>query len=355
MSTNNLYNVNIVSEKLLPTPGEVKERALASATAMERVRSSREVVKAILDRRDPRLLLVIGPCSIHDPQSALEYASRITQLSREIGDVFFVVMRTYFEKPRTTVGWKGFINDPGLDDSFRIEQGLIRARELLVKINELGISAGTEALDPITPQYIQDLVTWTAIGARTTESQTHREMASGLSTPVGFKNGTDGSIEIAISALKSVCYPHAFLGINLDGQCAVFQTKGNRYGHIVLRGGAASPNYDSVNVARCEEALRVAGLAANLMIDCSHGNSLKNHALQPRVLEDCVGQILSGNRSIIGFMMESHLSEGSQSIPKDLSQLRYGVSVTDSCLGWEATAESLRRAHERLKGSPRFA
>jgi 3-deoxy-7-phosphoheptulonate synthase len=258
-------------------------------------------------------------------------------------------MRVYFEKPRTTVGWKGLINDPFMDDSFHIEKGLHMARELLLHLAEMGLPTATEALDPITPQYLSDLITWTAIGARTTESQTHREMASGLSTPLGFKNGTDGGLTVAINALHSAALGHHFLGINQEGQCAVFRTRGNRYGHIVLRGGNGRPNYDSVSIALAEKELAKAKLPVNIAVDCSHANSNKDPELQPRVAENCVNQIIEGNRSIVALMLESNLHPGRQQIPSDLSQLQYGVSVTDPCIGWETTEKLLRSAREKLK------
>jgi 3-deoxy-7-phosphoheptulonate synthase len=258
-------------------------------------------------------------------------------------------MRVYFEKPRTTVGWKGLINDPDMDDSFRIETGLYLARELLRELAELGLPTATEALDPITPQYLSDLITWTAIGARTTESQTHREMASGLSTPVGFKNATDGSLSVAINALHAASRPHHFLGINQSGQSAVFRTRGNRYGHVVLRGGGGRANYDSVSIAITEKELTAAKLPLNIAVDCSHGNSNKDYALQPLVAENCTTQIVDGNCSIVALMLESHLNAGSQPIPQDLSKLKYGVSVTDACIDWPTTEKLLRDVRVRLK------
>ncbi len=278
----------------------------------------------------------------------MDYAQRLLKLRDEVDDTLFLAMRIYFEKPRTTVGWKGLINDPYMDDSFRIEEGLHRARELLVWLADLGLPAATEALDPITPQYLSDLFSWSAIGARTTESQTHRELASGLSMPVGFKNGTDGGLDVAINALHSVSRPHSFLGINQAGQVTVIQTRGNVCGHVILRGGG-QPNYDSVNVRLCEEALRKAGLAENIMIDCSHGNSNKQPQLQPLVAENVANQILEGNRSITGIMLESNLHAGNQPIPNDLSQLKYGVSVTDACIDWETTERLLRELGQKLR------
>ena len=350
-----LQNINVVSSELLPTPEEIKRRYPLPPAAEEFVFRSRGAVRRILDREDPRLFVVVGPCSIHDPAAAREYARRLQAIARRVEQTLFVVMRVYFEKPRTTVGWKGLINDPDMDDSFHIEKGISLARELLLFLAEAGLPAATEALDPIMPQYLSELVTWTAIGARTTESQTHREMASGLSTPVGFKNGTDGSLAVAINALQSARHPHHFLGITQQGQSAVFRTRGNRYGHIVLRGGGGRPNYDSVSIALCERELEAAGLPGSLVVDCSHGNSNKDPALQALVAENVANQILEGNRSIVGLMLESNLHWGSQPIPTDLSELRYGVSVTDPCIDWETTEGLLQSLDERLRAAPRFA
>jgi 3-deoxy-7-phosphoheptulonate synthase len=287
--------------------------------------------------------------------AAREYATRLRGLAQRVEGTMLVLMRVYFEKPRTTVGWKGLINDPDMDDSFHIEKGIRLARELLLFQAEIGLPAATEALDPIMPQYLSELVTWTAIGARTTESQTHREMASGLSTPVGFKNGTDGSLTVAINALQSARHPHHFLGITQGGQSAVFRTRGNAYGHIVLRGGGGRTNYDSVNIALCERELEKAGLPPNIVVDCSHGNSAKDPGLQPLVAENLVNQILEGNRSIVGLMLESNLHWGNQPIPADRSELRYGVSVTDACVDWETTEGLLQSLDARLRSAPRFA
>jgi len=347
MPYSEVINVNIVSHSILPSPQEVMETLPLTSPLQERVAGYRRAVQRVLDGEDRRLLVVVGPCSIHDPEAALEYGRRLKALSEEVSDTLLLIMRVYFEKPRTVAGWKGFLNDPNLDDSFRIEEGLLRARRLLLQLVELGLPSGTEALDPITPQFLGDLVTWTAIGARTTESQTHREMASGLSTPVAFKNGTDGNIEVAINAIRSASAPHRFLGINAEGRCAVFHTRGNRYGHVVLRGGA-SPNYDRDSIAACEARLRGAGLPERIVVDCSHANSAKDPERQPVVFRDCLDQIAGGNRSIVGLMLESHLFPGRQEIPADLGQLRYGVSVTDPCIGWEATETLLRDAHQRL-------
>ena len=345
-----LQNVNVLSSELLATPEEVKRRLPMTERAAATVYRSRNVVRAILDRTDPRLFIVVGPCSIHDVNAARDYANRLKDLGARIETTIVPIMRVYFEKPRTTVGWKGLINDPDLDDSFHIEKGIHLARELLLYIAELGLAAGTEALDPIMPQYLSELVTWTAIGARTTESQTHREMASGLSTPVGFKNGTDGSLAASINALQSVRRPHHFLGITQQGQSAVFRTRGNSYAHIVLRGGGGRVNYDAVSIAVAERELRAAGLPENVVVDCSHGNSNKDPALQPLVAENCVTQIVDGNRSIVGLMLESHLRGGSQPIPKDLSTLEYGVSITDPCIDWPTTERLLLDLDRALRG-----
>jgi 3-deoxy-7-phosphoheptulonate synthase len=348
MTSKQIYNANILAEQLLPSPQQIKDELPLSPALEQRIISYREVLSNILERTDNRLFVVVGPCSIHDEEAALEYASRLKRLAAEVKDTMFLVMRVYFEKPRTVAGWKGFINDPFLDDSFQIEQGLKKSRKLLVELVEMGVPVGTEALDPVTPQYLNDLISWSAIGARTTESQTHRELASGLSTPVGFKNGTDGNIGVAINALKSVAFPHHFLGINRQGQIAVMSTAGNRYGHVVLRGGP-QPNYDSVNIALAEKALLEANLPVNLMVDCSHGNSHKNPDLQPLVFEDCINQIVDGNRSIIGLMLESHLKGGRQDLNGGKEKLEYGVSITDGCIGWETTEQIILKASEKLK------
>ncbi|MCB0343656.1 MAG: 3-deoxy-7-phosphoheptulonate synthase [Bdellovibrionales bacterium] len=348
MSADKIFNVNIVSEELLPTPEEICSAIPRSDKASETVVDGRTTIERILNREDPRLLVVVGPCSIHDIEAARDYATRLRRLSDEVSDTMFLVMRVYFEKPRTTIGWKGLINDPHLDDSFKIDEGLRMARELLLELAEMGLPTGTEVLDPITPQYLIDLVSWSAIGARTTESQKHREISSGLSTAIGFKNGTDGSISVAINALKSVSHQHRFLGVTQDGRCAVFHTKGNKLGHVVLRGGDR-PNYDSVNIALCEEKLREATLPVNIVVDCSHGNSLKDHSLQPLVMENCCNQIVNGNRSIVGFMLESNINEGRQDVTNGPKGLSYGVSITDSCMSWDTTEQLLLSSSEKLR------
>jgi 3-deoxy-7-phosphoheptulonate synthase len=342
-------NLNVVGLDEMPPPAQIKQELLLSDTAAATVQRGRAELTRILDRLDARLFVVVGPCSIHDPRAAIEYAQRLHALARDVGDVLLLVMRVYFEKPRTVTGWKGFVNDPDMDDSFHIGQGMRRARELLLAFAELGLPTGSEALDPLSPQYLADLIGWYAIGARTTESQTHREMASGLSTPVGFKNGTDGGMDVAINAIRSARSPHSFLGIGPDGRTAIVRTRGNRLGHLVLRGGGGRPNYDTVSVRLAESALVKAGLAPNIVVDCSHSNSLKDPSLQPLVFMDCVHQIREGNRSIVGLMLESHLHGGNQPIPADLSQLKYGVSVTDACIDWATTAELLRRAAGELR------
>lgn len=348
MPVERTYNVNVTSQEVLLTPAEIKRRLPITQGAEDTVIQGRTTIQRILDRQDPRVFMVVGPCSIHDVNVARDYAARLKKLADEVSDTLFLVMRVYFEKPRTTTGWKGLINDPHLDDSFRIEEGLQIARSLLLELAEMGLPAATEALDPITPQYLSDLITWYAIGARTTESQTHREMASGLSAPVGFKNGTDGGLAVAINALLSVSKPHSFLGINQEGQCAITHTRGNRYGHVVLRGGSGKPNYDSVTIALCEKELAAKKLPANLVVDCSHANSNKDPALQTLVLNDCAHQIIEGNHSIVGLMLESNIAWGNQAIPADLSKLQYGVSVTDACIDWPTTVKALREMRQKL-------
>lgn len=343
-----LENVNVESQTLLITPAELKNKLPMSDKAAATVRQGRQAVYDLLDRKDNRLLVVIGPCSIHDPAQALDYARRLKVLAEEVKDSMLIVMRVYFEKPRTTTGWKGLINDPYINDTFKIEDGLHIGRKLLLDISEMGLPAATEALDPISPQYLHDLISWSAIGARTTESQTHRELASGLSSAVGFKNGTDGSLTVAINAIKSAERPHRFLGMDNDGKVAIIATTGNRYAHTVLRGGDGKPNYDSVSVAVCEQELKKAGILPNIMVDCSHANSNKNHELQTLVMENVVNQIQDGNESIIGVMIESHIGAGNQKIPADLNDLQYGVSITDACINWEMTEQCLRQAHEKL-------
>ena len=348
-----IYNLNVKAQQVLSTPQLIKNEIPVPDKAVSTIINGRKSIEAILDRKDKRLLVVVGPCSIHDTNAAMDYASRLRRLSEQVSETMMIVMRVYFEKPRTTVGWKGLINDPQMDESFDIEEGLRIARRLLIDINEMGLPAGTEALDPISPQYLGDLISWSAIGARTTESQTHREMASALSSPVAFKNGTDGSLSVAVNALHSVSNPHSFLGINSDGQVAITHTKGNRYGHIVLRGGSKGPNYDSVSISLVEKELSEAKpkLPSNIIVDCSHANSNKDHNLQPLVFNDCINQVADGNTSIIGMMLESNIGPGNQKLIQDQSKMQYGVSITDACIDWAMTEKTLLDAHKKLASS----
>lgn len=347
--SSHIDNINIVANDILITPNDLKTQIPVSTAAAQTIAEGRQTIQNILNRKDPRIMVVIGPCSIHDIDAAKDYASRLAALAKKVSDTIYLVMRVYFEKPRTTTGWKGLINDPYIDDSFKITDGLRVGRQLLIDIAEMGLPTATEALDPISPQYLQDLISWSAIGARTTESQTHREMASGLSCAVGFKNGTDGGLTVAINALQSVASPHRFLGINSEGRVSVITTGGNPYAHIVLRGGDNKTNYDSVSVSLCEQALEKAGVKPNIMVDCSHANSNKDHKLQPLVMENVSNQLLEGNKSIIGLMVESHIHAGNQKIPGDLTDLQYGVSITDACIDWDTTEDALLKMHDKLK------
>ncbi len=349
MTDRRIENVNVFAEEPLLTPLELKQRYPLSEKAVETVLQAQQSVKKILLRKDHRLFVVVGPCSIHDVKAAREYAVRLKDLADELEDTLLLIMRVYFEKPRTRIGWQGLINDPFLDNSCQIEEGLKLARKLLLDLAELGLPVAGEALDLISPQYVQDLTSWTAIGARTTESQTHRKMASGFTSPVGFKNGTDGSLDVAINAIHAAAKSNDFLSVDPPGQVAVVRTKGNPYTHIVLRGGGGKPNFDVTAIADCEQALEGTGLKANIMVDCSHANSGKDPVRQLEVLKDIAQQISNGNRSIVGLMLESHLREGSQPIPKDLTQLDYGISITDPCLSWAETEKALRALSENLK------
>ncbi|MDB5389187.1 MAG: phospho-2-dehydro-3-deoxyheptonate aldolase [Planctomycetaceae bacterium] len=333
----------------LISPRDLLEQIPMSEAANRTVVQGRDELIRVLSGEDPRVLAVVGPCSIHDEVAALEYAEKLQRVSEQVKSTMLIIMRVYFEKPRTIVGWKGLINDPGLDGSFDIETGLRRARQLLLRIGEMGLPSATEMLEPITPQYVADLVTWAAIGARTTESQTHRQMASGLSMPVGYKNGTDGNLEIAIQAMQAARHAHSFLGIDQDGRTCVIHTTGNPYGHVILRGGRSGPNYDSANVKSAADALIAAKLPPYLMIDCSHANSDKDYTKQATVWRDAVAQRAAGNRYIAGLMLESNLFAGNQKLTADLSQLQYGISITDGCIGWEQTEELLRDAHTALE------
>lgn len=344
----NTKNINIESNMVLLTPAEMNDLLPLTNDHESAVLSHRRTLQAILSGKDKRLFIVVGPCSIHDIDAAKDYASRLKKLADKVSDKLFLVMRVYFEKPRTTTGWKGLINDPHLNDSFDIVTGLKQARQLMIDLVEEGLPIATEVLDPISPQYLADLVSWSAIGARTTESQTHREMASGLSSPVGFKNGTDGSLKVSIDALQAVSSPHSFLGINRQGQVSIVNTKGNAFSHVVLRGGGGKPNYDIDTIEICEQKLSEKGLNKNIVIDCSHENSSGKHRNQEKVFKHCIDLHIQGKQSIVGMMLESNLNAGNQKIPKDLSGLKYGVSVTDACIDWETTERIIMDAAEQL-------
>ncbi|MBT4500926.1 MAG: 3-deoxy-7-phosphoheptulonate synthase [Gemmatimonadetes bacterium] len=344
------HDLNVREMVQLTAPKDLKEELPMDEVANRTVVEGREAIRRILAREDDRLLAIVGPCSIHDPGAAREYAGRLRELAKELADRLFILMRVYFEKPRTTLGWKGLVYDPRLDGSEELPTGLRWARQLLLEINRMGLPAGTEMLDPITPQYLADLITWASIGARTTESQTHREMASGLSMPVGFKNSTAGNLQVAINALESARHPHSFLGIDQEGHTCMVRTSGNPWGHLVMRGGSGQPNYYPESIEEASEKLTQAGIEPIVLIDCSHANSGKKFERQERVVQSVVQQKVMGDNVIMGMMIESSLNEGNQKIPEDLSQLRYGVSVTDECLGWEATERLLRFAHGELKG-----
>ena len=345
-------DLHIRSIEPLASPEELQRMLPLTPSMAQNIADGREQVQRILTGADPRLLVIIGPCSIHDEKAALEYAGRLRELAERVSDAALIVMRVYFEKPRTSLGWKGLINDPNLDGSFDISSGIYRARRLLMQLAEMGVLTGTEFLDPITPQYLADLVVWAAIGARTTESQTHREMASGLSMPVGFKNGTDGNSQIAIDAMKTARAPHAFLGIDRQGRTCIVSTNGNPYGHLILRGGTGGPNYTEASVQDVQAKLEAAGLPPRIMVDCSHANSEKDHNRQPIAFRDVVRQRRNGNGLIVGLMAESHLFGGRQDLGDDPSQLLYGVSITDACIGWEETVVMLNEAHEALAAEP---
>ena len=345
-------NTNVLAQENLITPQGLKEVLPMSEPVTHAVADSRRSIRAILRGTDPRLMVITGPCSIHDPDAALDYAGRLSALARELDDSLLIVMRAYFEKPRTTTGWKGLINDPHLDGTFHIEEGIRIARALLLKIADpvgCGLSIATEALDPIMPQYLQDLIAWSAIGARTVESQTHREMASGLSCPVGFKNSTDGGLGVAINGLRSVSTPHRFLGINQRGEVAIIHTRGNADGHLVLRGGVNGPNFDAGSIAEAERQMQAAGIAANIVVDCSHANSAKDHTRQTLVARDIATQIEAGNRSIAGIMLESNIEAGNQPLATSAAGLEYGKSITDACIDWPATESLLRELAFRLR------
>lgn len=344
-------NLHVKETARLLTPSELKAKFPMSETSNRTVVESRQNVMDILEQKDPRLLIVVGPCSIHDIDAALEYGARLNGLRMDLGEQMEIVMRVYFEKPRTTIGWKGLINDPHLDGSYDIETGLKKARKLLLDLTAMGMPTATEFLDPIIPQYTADLVTWAAVGARTTESQTHREMASGLSMPIGFKNGTDGSLQIALDAMQSARTSHSFLGIDQEGITSIIRTTGNPAGHVVLRGGRSRPNYDAESIREAETKLTQSGLPPVMMVDCSHANSAKQHSRQEEVWRSVIEQRAAGTRSLIGLMVESYLNEGNQPFPRPVSELRYGVSITDACIGWDVTERMLCSGAEMLAKS----
>jgi 3-deoxy-7-phosphoheptulonate synthase len=341
-------NLHVKETVRLLTPRALKDEFPMSEASNRTVVGSRDRVMEILEQKDLRMLVVVGPCSIHDVDAAMEYGTRLNALRTELGEQMEIIMRVYFEKPRTTIGWKGLINDPHLDGSYDIDSGLKKARKLLLDLTATGLPTATEFLDPIIPQYTADLVTWAAVGARTTESQTHREMASGLSMPIGFKNGTDGSLQIALDAMQSARTSHSFLGIDQEGITSIIRTTGNPAGHLVLRGGRTRPNYDAESIHDAEAKLTKAGLSPVLMVDCSHANSAKQHSRQEEVWRSVIEQRASGTRSLIGVMVESYLNEGNQPFPRPRSELHYGVSITDACIGWEATERMLRSGAETL-------
>lgn len=343
-----ITDINITSKTLLPTPIELCNKIKRSSDVEQFVVETRNAINKIIFGDDPRLLVVVGPCSIHDLKGGREYAERLAKLSRELSDRLLIVMRVYFEKPRTTVGWKGLIMDPKLDGTSDIPLGLEIARSFLTEVLELGLPTATELLDPITPQYIADLICWSAIGARTTESQTHRQMASGLSMPLGFKNATNGDLKVAINAIQAASQPQTFLGIDNAGQANALTTKGNPNCHIVLRGGSDGANYSASHVADAQDKIVKENLEPAIMIDCSHANSNKNHELQASVFHDVVDQCIT-NKQIIGAMLESNIGSGKQAFPQDKENLQYGISITDACIDWETTEKLLRDAYSKLE------
>ena len=342
-------NLNVLEVSPIIAPSDLKQVFPLPLSGANFVNDSRNTIKSLLKGEDRRLLAVVGPCSIHDPLAAIEYAKRLVKLAEELQDQLFIIMRVYFEKPRTTVGWKGLINDPDMDGSHQISKGLGVARQLFCAITDIRLPIASEMLDPITPQYLSDMISWGAIGARTTESQTHREMASGLSFPVGFKNGTDGGLKIALDAMSASCRAHSFLGINFEGRSSIVHTSGNPDIHMVLRGGDSAPNYYPEEVKKAAELLKAKQLPPAIMVDCSHANSYKDHTRQGEVLDNIVEQLMTDPDSISGVMIESNLHAGNQTLPDDLNQLQYGVSITDKCVDWDTTVEMLTKAHRRLK------
>ena len=353
-SMHSTEDIRIQGYKPMMTPRLLKQELPLSQQAAATVDCGRKAVEGILSHQDKRLLVITGPCSIHDEQAALEYAERLASLRRELAGTMEIVMRVYFEKPRSTVGWKGLISDPNLDDSCDMENGLRLARRILLKINEMGIPTASEMLDPITPQYLADLISWVAIGARTTESQTHRQMASGLSMPVGFKNNTDGNLGTAVNAMVAARAEQTFLGMDQEGRTCIVRTKGNPWSHVVLRGGQR-PNYDPISIEETRLKLIEKDLPEAIIVDCSHANSHKKHQGQANVLKNVVDQILGGSQALIGLMLESNLREGKQKFDGDPSKLEYGLSITDECISWQTTEQLLRKAHERLSNLHRQA
>ena len=344
-------NLNVLELVPLVTPGELKRECPVSLDILKTVSDARDAIRRILAGEDKRLMAIVGPCSIHDPVAAIDYARRLKALSDEVADTVFIIMRVYFEKPRTTVGWKGLIYDPRMDGSADIAFGLRTARNLLLNINALGLPAGTEMLDPIVPQYVADLVAWTAIGARTSESQTHRQMASGLSMPVGFKNRTDGDVQVAVDAIQAARNPQSFLGIDGDGRTVIVRTAGNHGGHMILRGARNKTNFDDLSVSLAADRMQASGLRPSILVDCSHGNANKRFERQELVWNAVLEQRHRGNTALIGMLLESNLFEGSQKIPEDPSSLQYGISVTDECVSWETTARMIRHAASVMCGS----
>jgi len=342
-----IHNTNIASEAVITSPNNLSKKLPITQKGKRNIMAGREVVSAILSGKDSRLMVIVGPCSIHNLEAAKEYALKLKTLSEELMESLYIVMRVYFEKPRTTIGWKGLISDPDMDNSLDVDKGLYQSRQYLTWSAELGMPAATEALNPITPQYLADLISWCAIGARTTESQTHREMSSGLSMTVGFKNGTDGNLKMAVNAIKACSSPQSFLGINDEGQISTFKAKGNKSSHIILRGGI-KPNYHSEDIKRCEKLLRQNDLPERIMVDCSHDNSNQDYRLQGNVVEEIGAQIIAGNKSIFGIMLESNLFSGNQKILDNQNEMKYGVSVTDGCIDWEETQSVLRRLAETI-------
>ncbi len=341
-------NIGIESFTKLIPPAQIRQEIPISNTAEQTILQGRHDFCDILNDNNNRLAIIIGPCSIHAPKAAIEYAQKLKALSDQLSDKLFIIMRAYFEKPRTTVGWKGLINDPHLNNTFDVEEGTKLARKILIEIAELRLPTATEFLDPITAAYVAELVCWGAIGARTTESQTHRQMASGLSAPIGFKNNSDGNLDVAVNAMQSAKSPHSFLGINDEGECSIVRTKGTPNTHIILRGGNGQSNYDAKTVKLCEEKLTAKGFNPKIMIDCSHENSGKDHTKQKLVIENIIAQKKAGNTSIFGIMMESNLHEGKQSMTENITDLKYGVSITDACIGWEETESILHQLHQSI-------